>query len=284
MRCIAHVDPASAFLAQWVDGDDPHWQTERQRFMQQLPADYDKAHNNIGNHKFREWHELLYSMRSVAHYASWVRRIYVVTCGHAPVWLNASHPRITVVPHRILFDDPDHQLPTFNSLAIESVLHRIPNLSQRFLYFNNDVFLGQPITLDDFMLDATKSASGVITLKQYHDWQLPTTATTTSISRSPPGSTVFQYANFYHDRSVADRVWHRTDVITHWFAHTPHLFDRTILLELESVLAPELRATRRNRFRNVRTDINVHMQQEARFARLVLFGWRIHMHMHSWPT
>jgi hypothetical protein len=46
-------------------------------------------------------------------------------------------------PGRVLFDDPASQLPSFNSLAIESVLHRIPGLSRRFLYFNNDVIGGK---------------------------------------------------------------------------------------------------------------------------------------------
>ena len=34
-------------------------------------------------------------------------------------------------------------LPTFSSPAIEANLHRIPGLSEHFLYFNDDVFLGK---------------------------------------------------------------------------------------------------------------------------------------------
>ncbi|WP_276204754.1 hypothetical protein [Legionella parisiensis] len=33
--------------------------------------------------------------------------------------------------------------PTFNSLAIEANLHRIPTLNEQFIYFNNDMFLGR---------------------------------------------------------------------------------------------------------------------------------------------
>jgi hypothetical protein len=40
-------------------------------------------------------------------------------------------------------------LPTFNSLAIESMIWRIPGLAERFVYFNDDVFLTAPLCPDD---------------------------------------------------------------------------------------------------------------------------------------
>ena len=61
-----------------------------------------------------------------------------------------SHPRVRIVHHAALFDDPASQLPTFNSLAIESVLHHIPRLSEHFLYVNNDLFLSKRTDLDAF--------------------------------------------------------------------------------------------------------------------------------------
>ena len=107
------------------------------------------AYADVMAHKFRDWNELLYSMRSIYAYAPWVRTIYVVTSGptQVPAWLDASHPRVRVVHHAALFDDPATQLPTFNSYAIESVLHRIPGLSNRFLYFNQDFLLAQPVSI-----------------------------------------------------------------------------------------------------------------------------------------
>ncbi len=71
-------------------------------------------------------------------HAPWIRTIYIVTASQVPVWLNTAHPRVRIIDHKELFPDPAAQLPTFNSLAIESVLHRIPGLSEYFLYFNND--------------------------------------------------------------------------------------------------------------------------------------------------
>ncbi len=85
--------------------------------------------------------QLLYSMRSVHLFLPWIRRIYIVTADQVPSWLNSSHSRIQLIFHRDLFDHPSAQLPTFNSLAIETVLNKIPGLSPFFLYVNNDFFV-----------------------------------------------------------------------------------------------------------------------------------------------
>jgi hypothetical protein len=89
-------------------------------------------------------------MRAVHTFAPWIRTIYLVTAAQVPSWLNTSHPGVRIIDHRELFPNPATQLPTFNSLAIESVLHRIPGLSSHFLYFNNDCFLMRPTQLVSF--------------------------------------------------------------------------------------------------------------------------------------
>ena len=58
--------------------------------------------------------------------------------------------RTVFVTHAELFREPLLELPTFSSLAIETVLHRIPNLSEHFLYFNNDMILGRRMSLLDW--------------------------------------------------------------------------------------------------------------------------------------
>src|SRR5690606_13015275 len=67
------------------------------------------------------------------------------TDGQTPRWLRASSG-LTVVSHQELI--PAHGLPTFDSGHIESYIHRIPGLSERFFYLNDDVFFGAPVQLD----------------------------------------------------------------------------------------------------------------------------------------
>jgi hypothetical protein len=100
--------------------------------------------------RFRDIDELRYSLRSLEQHASFIRRIYLVTDNQVPSWLNLTNPRLTIVSHRDIFPNATH-LPSFSSPAIESHLHRIPGLSKRFLYFNDDVMLGRNIHLDDFI-------------------------------------------------------------------------------------------------------------------------------------
>ena len=60
-------------------------------------------------------------------FAPWIRKIWIVTNGQHPTWLDQDNIHIEVVPHHKIFPNKD-DLPTFNSRAIESHLHQIPGL------------------------------------------------------------------------------------------------------------------------------------------------------------
>ena len=99
--------------------------------------------------RFADNQELKYSLRSIEKHAPWVRKIFIVTNGQLPSWLNLDNHRVEVITHAELFPNASH-LPTFSSPAIESHLHRIPGLSQRFIYMNDDVMFGEDVWPDDF--------------------------------------------------------------------------------------------------------------------------------------
>ena len=93
--------------------------------------------------RYRDTGELRYSLRSLEKYAPWVRHIYLVTDDQIPYWLNMDSDRLTVISHREIFGRRFRQyLPVFSSPAIETMLHKIRGLSDRFIYFNDDVLLG----------------------------------------------------------------------------------------------------------------------------------------------
>ena len=48
---------------------------------------------------------------------------------------------------------PEHYLPTFSSRPIELNLHRIPSLSNHFVYFNDDMYLSKDVQKRDFFID-----------------------------------------------------------------------------------------------------------------------------------
>lgn len=128
-------------------------------------ANISEKDHNIDN-RYRDMEELKYSIRSLFKYAHWVHHIYLVTDNQIPNWLDLSQSsKITIITHDQIFPNKSH-LPTFSSPAIESHLHSIPNLSEYFIYFNDDVFLGNYIYPDDFY---TKSRG----YKIYQSWDLP---------------------------------------------------------------------------------------------------------------
>jgi len=45
---------------------------------------------------------------------------------------------------------PAKYLPTFNSRAITAHVHKIPDLGERFLFCNDDVFIARPSSIDDW--------------------------------------------------------------------------------------------------------------------------------------
>ena len=114
------------------------------------------APTDNSSNRYADNGELRYSLRSIYTFAPWVRRIFIVCDDHQrPPFLSADAEQcsipVTVVKHSQLFTgDCAAHLPTFNSQAIEAHLHKIPGLSEHFIYFNDDMFLGQPCTPGDF--------------------------------------------------------------------------------------------------------------------------------------
>jgi len=131
----------------WVDGADPAWRAIRNQYYAEWKGEAINFDANSKN-RFRNRNELKYSLRSVYTFAPWVNHIYIVTFGQRPTWLK-DHPKITIVDHSEIFQDPAH-LPTFNSHAIEANLHRVPGLSERYIYLNDDVLFAAEVSEDDF--------------------------------------------------------------------------------------------------------------------------------------
>ncbi|MGF1903801.1 stealth family protein [Aliivibrio salmonicida] len=131
----------------WVDGTDPVWQ-EKKQFHLNSEEEYQQCKNSqIGDERYIEHNELKYSLRSICKYAPWVNHIYIITDNQIPHWLKKSD-KITIIDHKDII--PEEFLPTFNSSVIESFLHKIPNLADHFIYFNDDMLIGRSTKISDF--------------------------------------------------------------------------------------------------------------------------------------
>lgn len=142
----AQTGPIDAVIT-WVDGAA----SDDERLRAQVAAEAGGAlHENAVNpHRWTDNREIDYCLRSIASHAPWVRWIWiVVAAGPGPDVARLPEGlrgKVRIVPHTAIFAGFEGCLPTFNSLAIESVMWRIEGLSERFLYFNDDVFLTAPL-------------------------------------------------------------------------------------------------------------------------------------------
>ncbi len=125
------------FIIPWVDGSDPAWQAE---FLRVSPTEDMDARAS----RYRDWDLLRYWFRGVEQFAPWVNKIHFITWGHLPSWLNVEHPKLHIVNHKDYI--PKQYLPTFSSHTIELNMHRIKNLAEHFVYFNDDMFLLKPLS------------------------------------------------------------------------------------------------------------------------------------------
>ena len=134
------------FVITWVDGNDPRWQKERNHYAA-------LEHREIDNNdaRFRDWDTLRYWFRGVEKFAPWVNKVFFVTYGHLPEWLNTNHPQLVVVKHEDFI--PNQYLPTFNSQLIEFNFCNIKDLSEKFVYFNDDMFLLDDVDPERFFKD-----------------------------------------------------------------------------------------------------------------------------------
>jgi len=130
----------------WVDNSDPIWALKKKEAEKQFSNLLPEANSEA---RFMNNDELKYSLRSIHKFAPWVNNIFIVTDNQIPDWLNTSHPKINVVDHREIFYDKSY-LPTFSARVIESQIHHIENLSEHFIYFNDDMFLGNTCKPDYF--------------------------------------------------------------------------------------------------------------------------------------
>ncbi len=164
--------PKIDFVVTWVDGSDEKWLAEKRAFAEghsfikktssttnrtfaenqplfEKQPFIEKPRFDSSDLRFRNDFDFLkYWFRGVEKFAPWVNRIFFITAGHLPDWLNLQHPKLKIIRHSDFI--PQEFLPTFNSHTIENNLYRITELSENFVYFNDDFYLLRRTRPEDF--------------------------------------------------------------------------------------------------------------------------------------
>jgi len=137
MNTEIHIDAVYT----WVDMNDKKW--------------LQKYKNTIGRYpestRYMNYGELEFSVKLLIKHCSFIRNIYIVTDEQIPSWYDKEkYSNIFIIDHSEILGKDCHK-PTFKSDAIESYLHEIPGLSEYYIYFNDDTFVGNNCSIFNFI-------------------------------------------------------------------------------------------------------------------------------------
>lgn len=125
----------------WVTMNDKKWLLKYKNIIGKFPP----------KSRYCDYGELELSVKLLLKYCDFIRNIYIITDNQIPQWYDKNlYPNIFIIDHKNILGSECCQ-PTFKSDSIECYLHKISNLSENFLYLNDDTFIGNYCTINNFI-------------------------------------------------------------------------------------------------------------------------------------
>lgn len=139
----------------WVDGADPNHKAKLDNYLSSIGSARPHSANPA---RFSSVGEIEYCVVSLLRFAPWLRTIFIVADQQQPEFMaklagTVFESRVKVIDHSVIFAGYEQYLPTFNSMAISTMLWRIPGIAERFLFLNDDFALIRPIEPSAFFRD-----------------------------------------------------------------------------------------------------------------------------------
>jgi len=140
----------------WVNGEDKAWQKKINQYLEKK-IDFKQKKQSV---RYNSIGEIDISIQSIIKFAPFIKNIYLITDNQKPdsfdqlkILADAQNIKLSIIDHQIIFKDFEENLPTFNSRSIESMMFKIPNLSEHYIYFNDDFCLMRSTKPNDFFID-----------------------------------------------------------------------------------------------------------------------------------
>ena len=244
------------FVILWVDGNDPEWRKEKEK--------YDNTASDDREVRYRDWDNLQYWFRGVEKFAPWVDKIHFVTYGHLPKWLNRNNKKLNIVNHKDFM--PQGSLPVFNSNAIEVNLHRIKGLADHFVYFNDDFFIINKVKKEDFFINGIPCDSAIMSPIIQENKNGIGNILTNNVAiineffnkKEQISKKITNWFNFKYGieniKNLFLLPWH--DFKGFYEVHIANSYLKKTFKEVWEKNEKELTATTFDKFRNPRTDVN----------------------------
>lgn len=272
--------PLDAVIS-WVDGHDPVFRKKRDGYL--TGRHEDRYEDIAGNERYISLGEIYFCIASIIRFAPFIKRIFIVTDGqnpHADRFVRQCFPesdvQIRIIDHKEIFKGYERYLPVFNSLSIETMLYRIPGLSEYFVYFNDDVFLSAPVSITDFVIDGKPVVYGY--------WHLTFTAwLCRELGR------IRKHAPFTFRDSMLNAALILGGKARHRFIriqHTPHVLRRSVCERFYAAHPELLDRNLRHRFRDkeqFNPQTMFHTMMLFRGESILKSAKRIHLYIDTRP-
>ena len=217
----------------WVNDQDSQWQNKRSRYRPDEPT---SDATDIA--RFANNDEIIYALRGLFRYFDGIGRVFLVTDDQRPTFWDEFSDRVICIDHSQIMG-PDVARPTFNSHVIESCLHHIPNLSEQYLYINDDVIITNTTGVSDFFDDQGRA-------KVFYSEKniIPKGSQTNNILAADAAA--------MNTRELFAKQFDH--VITRKFQHCPIALNRNTMITLENQFNDIFLQLRQKRFRS-QTDV-----------------------------
>ena len=130
------------YVLTYVNDKDKNWQIT-----------YKNTFNNLNYRKvrFEDYNCLEELINGINKYAAFIDNIYIVVQNTSEVSEDVRHiDNVKIIEHKEIV--PQKYLPMFNSCSIEMFIGNIPNLSEYFIYGNDDMFFTNFVDETDFFI------------------------------------------------------------------------------------------------------------------------------------
>lgn len=215
----------------WVDPNNEDWLKKKNRHVSKK--------NSYSNHGCRydsSLEELKYSLRSLDKYfGKYVRKIFLITNNSIPRFIRRDRSDIYVINYETLLG---HE--SYSSITIESVIHRIPGLSEYYLYFNDDFILLKPLRISDLI----DSSNGKLIWYQESNFLI------TAGSKFPLLAKIF---NFDGDVTASRLKTYKSIKLRDTpvpISHSCRIFKKSLVKEFEREFIIEIEKLRKEMFRS----------------------------------
>lgn len=140
----------------WVDGSKPDYQRKLKEYL---------TDNNTLKRQYFQANEINLCVASIVKYAPFIRKIFIVTDKQRPNLDSIKHlvtlDKVEIIDHEEIFRENKDCLPTFNIRSIDALLFKIKKLSDKFIYFNDDMFLVKETSQEDWFINNKAVLTGV---------------------------------------------------------------------------------------------------------------------------